>query len=304
VYREPDGDAARERLTGSGVALIVMFVLIGLGILGGGLTGFVLLVLYLVKRASGTWRDRFVPPVPGGSMAIETVLVFVLGFLALKGVSSLAEFVVGPAGAVWVAIVCQWLLLLALLWPVVMGVRAGKGLRLLGLHRGEGVLKEMGCGLVGYLACLPIMFAGVLLSLTLMLIYQSMRRVMGLHDPEPPQNPIFDIVAGGRGTLLIVVFYLLASLWAPIAEETIFRGGLFRHLRARLSVLPAALVTGLGFGLMHGYPLLMLGGVISIGFGFSLMRQWRDSIVAPMTAHCLHNATVLGLLLLVMHLVW
>ncbi len=304
VYNAKEDDPQRERITGGGGVLLLLFVVLGLAILGAGISGLVLLVMYLVKRSAGTWQDRFVPPAPGGSLAIETVLVFVLGFLALKGVSSAAEHLVGPERAVWIAIGCQWLLLLALLWPVVMGVRARTGLRLLGLHKGEGVAREMACGLVGYLACLPIMFAGALLSLALMLMWQLVRRLMGLSDPAPPENPIIDIVAGSRGTLLIVVFYLLASLWAPIAEETIFRGGLFRHLRTRWGVLPSALVTGLGFGLMHGYPLLMLGGVISIGFGFSLMRQWRDSIIAPMTAHCLHNATVLALLLVLMNLLW
>jgi membrane protease YdiL (CAAX protease family) len=38
---------------------------------------------------------------------------------------------------------------------------------------------------------------------------------------------------------------------------------------------------------------MMLGPVIALGFNFSLMREWRGSLIGPIAAHCLHNATVL-----------
>jgi len=53
----------------------------------------------------------------------------------------------------------------------------------------------------------------------------------------------------------------------------------------------------LAFGLMHGYELFMLMPVISLGFGFAFLREWRGSLIAPMVAHFLHNATVLTFLL-------
>ena len=56
-------------------------------------------------------------------------------------------------------------------------------------------------------------------------------------------------------------------------------------------------LTALAFGVAHGYEWLMLGPVIAIGFNFSLMREWRGSLVGPITAHCLHNATILLLVI-------
>ena len=44
---------------------------------------------------------------------------------------------------------------------------------------------------------------------------------------------------------------------------------------------------------MHGYEFVMLLPVMSLGFGFALMREWRGSLIASMTAHLLHNGTAL-----------
>jgi membrane protease YdiL (CAAX protease family) len=30
-----------------------------------------------------------------------------------------------------------------------------------------------------------------------------------------------------------------------------------------------------------------------LGFGFAMMREWRGSLIAPMVAHFLHNATIM-----------
>ena len=59
---------------------------------------------------------------------------------------------------------------------------------------------------------------------------------------------------------------LIAGL-APIAEELFFRGFVFSGLRSRMTMLPAALISGLVFGLVHAptgittvVPLAVLGG--------------------------------------------
>ena len=64
--------------------------------------------------------------------------------------------------------------------------------------------------------------------------------------------------------------------------------------------MTAALVSALMFGLMHGYNILLLGPVITLGFVFALMREWRGSLICTMTAHFMHNATSLALVLMFM----
>jgi membrane protease YdiL (CAAX protease family) len=297
VMNLPESDPRREDVVGGGAVLLALVVLV---VLGGGaalIVGFVLLLAGLVRGASGRLRRHFVPRAPGGSVLIETVAVFMAGFILLKFVVGALAGVVGEGIALPIGLGAQWLLALVILWPRYRGVPLGRALHDLGLHRGGGVLREVGAGVVGYVVCLPLFFGGVVTSLVLMLLYQLMRTLWGLGPPESPHNPIVDIVTDKSGPWRLALFFVLASMWAPLVEESIFRGALFGHLRARWRVFPAAAVVAVVFGLMHGYQLLMLGPVIGLGFGFCLLREWRGSLIASMTAHCLHNAGMLVLLL-------
>jgi membrane protease YdiL (CAAX protease family) len=68
-------------------------------------------------------------------------------------------------------------------------------------------------------------------------------------------------------------------------------------LRSWLILPIAAIGSALVFGLMHGYEIIMLGPVITLGFTFAMMRHYRGSLIAPITAHALHNGTVMTLLI-------
>jgi membrane protease YdiL (CAAX protease family) len=84
---------------------------------------------------------------------------------------------------------------------------------------------------------------------------------------------------------------------APLGEETLFRGFLYQGLRTRLSVWPAALASGLIFGLVHGYWQL-IPALFVVGAGLALVYERRDSLLASMTAHATFN--LFGFLLIVL----
>lgn len=301
THGKPDSDPERSALVSGGTVLLTLLTGVAVGFCLLLLAGFALMIVGIVLVANGTIKPRFIPPSPGGSLPIELAVVFILGFLLLKGVSVLAEQLMPPVDVMWVALIAQWCLLFILLWP---RIRAGKGsLKAMGWNTGEGVFKEIGCGITGYIACLPLVVVAALISVVLMVVYQLVQeRILG-KPPAAPASPVFELASGRGGIGIIVVIYLLASVWAPIMEETIFRGALYRHLRGKWAWFPAAAVSALAFGFMHNYPVPMLGTVIALGFGFAMMREWRGSLVACMTGHCLHNGVVLGVLLLVVHLI-
>ena len=84
---------------------------------------------------------------------------------------------------------------------------------------------------------------------------------------------------------------------APTASSSRLTQRPVRRTSSRWHWFPAGVVTALAFGFMHGYPVLLLGPVIALGFGFCLMREWRGSIIASMTAHCVHNTVVICIVL-------
>lgn len=282
----------KQLLGGGGAILGVLVVVFG----GGGLAALVGVAVLI--NAALTWSrrppaTRLRPPPAGGSVFLETVAVFIAAFIALKLVAAVVHTVTDDVVAMRFALSAQWLLLLTALWPCIRGMSLGRAFGTLGLHRGRGVMRELGSGVIGYIACLPFFVAGVLVTFVLLLLWALVRAAMGLPEAPPPSNTVVEFLAPRGDWVRRVMIVLLATIWAPIAEETIFRGALYGHLRRRRHWLLAATATALAFGLMHGYQLLMLMPVIWLGFGFSLLREWRGSLIAPMTAHCIHNSATL-----------
>jgi uncharacterized protein len=125
-----------------------------------------------------------------------------------------------------------------------------------------------------------------------MFLVLAMQKSAGIGSGEPPSNPIAERL-GAADPFTILMFFLLATLWAPLVEEAVFRGAFYRHLRSRVGMALAAIVSSICFGVMHGYPVLLLVPVMSLGVGFACMREWRGSLIASMTAHALHNGAML-----------
>jgi membrane protease YdiL (CAAX protease family) len=299
----PDTDPQRAALL-SGLGW-----LIGAGLLGfvafltavvGGLTAGIIM---LVKITTGGLKMRFVPPAPGGSVFMETVPVFIAGFLLLKlavgGVLTvLSRKGATPEGTLPFQLMSQWVLAILPLYPVLVRRMPWSEFRQkIGWHKGEGVFREIGAGLAGYFAGLPLLAAVMVITAGLFILRAIIHRMISGEEAPIPSNPIGELINKGS-PVAIAMLFLLATLWAPLVEEAIFRGALYRHLRSRLSVMGAAIISALMFGLMHGYNILLLGPVITIGFIFALMREWRGSLIGSMTAHFLHNATTLALVLM------
>ena len=291
----PERDALRS--VGPEFWMVLALVLcIGLAIV----VGFMLFIVAIVSIATGRIRPAFVRPHAGGSVFLEVFALFVCGFLLLKIVSWTIDQL-APADATWptfATLGLQWLLLAIPFWPLMRGMEWQRFAGTIGLHKGRGIAREMGMGILGYLAGLPIFLGAVMLTVILITIQQGLFP----EQTAPPENPMIELV-GGASPLMLVLFLALATTWAPLCEELVFRGALFRHLRGYMPAVVAALSVGVLFGFMHNYGPLMTPPLIALGFNFALMREWRGSLIAPMTAHFLHNATSLTLVILLMRTV-
>lgn len=295
TYGLPDTDPTRAGLLGGGPRLITTLFAAGGVFLIWTLGAIAAFIAMLVMISSGRIKRRFVPPAPGGSVYLETLAIFVGGFLALQFIPAIVALAIGGPPPTSVSLGLQWVLVLTPFWPLLRGVSFSHHRRLIGWHSGRGVFREIGCGVLAYFAGLPLLVVALVVTLILMVLYQYLRGAMGAPQGQP-HNPIVDILMSGD-PLVLVMLFLLASVWAPFVEESIFRGGFYRHLRARYAVPLCAVASALVFGVMHGYQFLMLLPVITLGFVFALMREWRGSLIAPITAHALHNGTILAIVI-------
>jgi hypothetical protein len=151
----------------------------------------------------------------------------------------------------------------------------------LGLHRGRGIWREIGGGLLGYIAGMPLMAVG----LVLVILLSKITGIKGAH-------PIINELQGSPWELALV--FLLACVFAPITEELMFRGALFAHLRERFPWWLAAPIVAVLFALMHPQSWIALPALAAIAVVFAGIREWRGSIIGCMAAHAVHNGVALA----------
>ncbi|MFN7020175.1 MAG: lysostaphin resistance A-like protein [Phycisphaerales bacterium] len=269
------------------------------------LAGSVLLIVAAVMLAQGRLRARMVRPPPiesdrprwAANVWLETVCVFAGGFLAVKLVLlALQANNAGGPTLTAVALGGNWALTTAIFWPVVRGLGWRDWRERIGWRTNRpgasGFAREVGCGLLGYLCALPVMVATVLAAFIIGILIKFLTG----HEPISPRqvNKVEELLSGGPWITLVVV--LLAVVWAPVVEESIFRGALYRHLRRGWSVLAAGLVTSLAFAAMHPYALLQMIVVGALGIVFALVREWRGSIIPCAVAHFVQNTVAVTML--------
>lgn len=287
------GDAERQAARGGGVAFGILIVM-GLGFFAAFGLGCVLFIVAAVLVGLKKIRVNMPRPIPGGSVFLEVFALFVGGFLVLHLLVEVLVSGLGLSGssAVGLSLGAQWLLLLVPLWPLVRGMKFEAWRKAIGLSAPRGVLREVGVGLVAYLAALPLFAAGVVAVVVMM----SIQAWLSADQQAPPSNPIVELLAGTSGWVLWLLV-ATAVVWAPLCEELVFRGALLRHMSGRVPVLVAGLLTALLFAFMHNYGPMMAPPLIALGFAFALMRLWRVSLVSAITAHAIHNGILVVFML-------
>jgi membrane protease YdiL (CAAX protease family) len=233
------------------------------------------------------------PPIPA-RIWVETFAIFLFGFLLLKLVATLvAALAPGAAWPEWFHLVAQWALAPLILWPAVRA-RSWDRVRFeIGWHRGRGVAREVLAGIGGYLAMLPVLVAVAIIAMII-------NNLLGNQSTPTRDNPVLSRATGGFVELLLLG--TLVAIWAPLVEESLFRGVVFRFFRRRWGILAGAAGSALLFAGLHSYVLQGLVIVGTLGFSFALVREWRGSLIPSMTAHCLHNSVAFILITIIAHI--
>ena len=99
-------------------------------------------------------------------------------------------------------------------------------------------------------------------------------------------------------TLLLVTGSILLTVLAPVAEEVLFRGLVFRGLRNWKNLWPAALLTGALFGLIHvgSSPVAFLVPLAIFGVGLCLLYERTGSLYPCIALHSVNNTLAFGVL--------
>jgi membrane protease YdiL (CAAX protease family) len=209
---------------------------------------------------------------------IEAIPVFVIAVFGGVVLGLPATVVIGSCSARFIVVTLAGEL--AFLGAVLLWVRyVNRGpLEALGLPR-----QPLGDATAGVLTGAALVVIG---TLALALARAAATSILG-HAP-PSAQQVQSCVHGPALAFLAPVVILAA----PLGEEAFFRGFLYKSLRNRLSVWPAAVVSALVFGAVHyagpGF-LVLIPGLFLVGIGLALVYERRQSLLASAAAHATFN---------------
>lgn len=123
----------------------------------------------------------------------------------------------------------------------------------------------------------------------LLVIDQVLRQATGNAGSSDPGG---GLSPGDSGLWGLAFALVSACLLAPVAEEMLYRGVLFRSCRNRLGVIPAALLSSFVFALLHFYDGYGLASVGVFGFSCALLYSATGSLTSVIALHMLYNTAI------------
>lgn len=225
-------------------------------------------------------------------IGILSILIFSAPNLLLLSAGALAEQGQAPAStgsgemafALILTLVFQFVLFGLALLPVLAAGRPYR--RIFGPTRSGWFVLAIGLGV------------GVAAAIIAYTVNAILIGVFGSTEPVE-QQLLQDSLAGGLSTFLVVI---IAVVGAPITEEVVFRGVLFRSLAGRTGLHTAALLSAAVFAVIHFEVLfsqpLALGGLFVIGLALAYAFHYTGSLVVPIVGHAVFNGISVSLALL------
>ncbi len=306
----PDREARETLLASARRTMYTMLAAVATALLAGAV-GLAALGTFLILLFSGRLQRPLVEASLHGGVYAETFALWLLLFVGLTALPP------ALASARWLHLPrhsgllmqCSAMLLslAALAWPVWRGVPWAQVRREIGWTLGRRPLAEILLGGATYVAAIPLLALGLIGVFVLLKLEKMLPGAGGPEALDPtslPSHPIVEwLTRGGtRGRLQII---LLASVVAPIVEETMFRGVLYRHLRDAtggkmrfgLSVLLSGAAVSFLFAVIHPQGWVAVPALMSLAFAFTLAREWRGTLLPAIIAHGLNNGLLTWLLI-------
>lgn len=290
----------RDGLLATATTLAIVMVgiaIVGVGALFIGVAGLVLAVVMMVlgrlRTGLGAARGPHV-------VYAET---FAVWFVLFVGLQELVSVVPDTGLHMGLVVGIFPLSLLALAWPVARGICWRDVRQDIGLTVGARPALEPLIGLGGYLVTLPILGAGLVITFLLMAMQTLLAGEADTFAPAGgPAHPIIVYMSGPDiGPKLLVL--VLAAVAAPLVEEIMFRGVLYRHLRdatgplgTALSVIVSTLINTALFAAIHPQGWIVIPALMGLACGMTLLREWRGTLIPSIVIHGVSNALVMAML--------
>jgi membrane protease YdiL (CAAX protease family) len=291
---------ARDAVIGPAVWLAHFLSSVTFAALAVGLMGFVGLVIVVVLACTRQFKGGVVVGHAHHGVYAETFAIWMFAFFGL-------QLVVGKLGELWPHLLLLFELaaffssLGVLAWPVLRGVPWKQVREDIGWRARGRSWVDPAFGVMGYAMALPILGIGLIITLGAMAVQKAMAGPGPIFGPTAgPAHPIILQLAGPDIWPKIQVL-CLAVIAAPLVEETMFRGVLYRHLREASagwgvlgSVFLSGTISAFIFAVIHPQGIVAVPALMSLAYAFALMREWRGALLPSMVMHGISNFLVLS----------
>ena len=95
----------------------------------------------------------------------------------------------------------------------------------------------------------------------------------------------------------IVYISVMACIFAPLTEEIIFRGMLYRFFKKKIGVFWGCLASSALFSLIH-FNILSIVVLFVFSCSLTYVYESQNTIIAPMVSHSLFNILMIVLIIL------
>ena len=103
----------------------------------------------------------------------------------------------------------------------------------------------------------------------------------------------------GRNAGMLPLLALGFVVAAPVGEEILFRGFLYRGIEARFGVLPAILTTAFLWAILHiQYDVFFIAEIVALGLFLGWMRRKSGSTLLTIALHATNNGLAMAALAL------
>jgi len=138
----------------------------------------------------------------------------------------------------------------------------------------------------GVLRVLRPLGAGVLAYLLVVVAVTSIVTTFRL---EARSQDLAETIRATQSPVALMLACVVAVGLAPVVEEVLFRGIIYLPLRARVGVVPAAIIVSCVFSAIHNYP-LGAAQFLVLSVTFIALLEATGSLWVPIFAHSLYNA--------------
>jgi membrane protease YdiL (CAAX protease family) len=302
--RKKIGTVAANKVMIVGVVALIIGVVV--------IVGLIFLILNTLKAFDGKLTSGLVPPAIHHGIYAEVFAIWLLvfvGFTTLAGLLSIGLASGNAAISLLFVLIAFFGSLIALAWARIRGISFKQICVDIGWTTGRGLMREIFTGFAGYAMTLPILGAGVLITLLLFVVQQLVTGGAGTESFQGTgggSHPIIVDIADGVW-LTRILLVIMAAVAAPVVEETVFRGVLYRQLRSSsckfpktLSIICSVFLVSFVFAAIHPQGWIAIPALMGIAVGMNLLREWRGSLIPSMVVHGTSNGIVVSMMILML----